>query len=497
MSSGSPIAVAKNFVENVKTLSKNQSIIIERDYSACDNGLDGVGIYEHSIIDIKLDSYVRPIVFAHGWNSTPDTWEVFVDKTLLNTGIPFYAADLLGGVSPIDDTAQVLATAVKATRYAFRTKSVDIVSHSKGGLVSRRAIDILPSGSVAHLVAIAPPNHGVDPSIVTVIQGDHFGGFCQIPNLANNCRLSTIELLYKNIRENFNYICTPPLVPQLSNVSFGFDYTNCQLIAAPKDGVSYYTIAGDMRITGRDLGVLYRGDLIVPKNSSTYPWRADNAPYPLTPNLDAVLYSLNVSAGEVYGDPAMHINIHKQTSVDECVLDYLGYDFTCNLPNSNADPAEPPSPPLPPDQDNRAVSIPPGGSLTQAINLDKVGSTRFTVFSDVSINVSLSSLNGQLITPQTVESQGGQYAQFAGTQFGEGGYTTQYVLTPTIGSWDVIMSSPETTATVLLNVDMPSDLHLSVATSSDKVQPGESITITAWLLEATTRECCRIRSEEH
>lgn len=105
-----------------------------------------------------------PILFVHGWNSTASTWDTMVDNFLADG----WTADQLFTWSydysqSNEVTAEEVLARIEDIRATTGATTVDVVTHSMGGLSSRWCIKFLAcDGQVDEWVSLGGPNHGTD-----------------------------------------------------------------------------------------------------------------------------------------------------------------------------------------------------------------------------------------------------------------------------------------------------------------------------------------------
>lgn len=108
----------------------------------------------------------QPILFVHGYNSNAATW----NEMIASFEADGYTADELYAISydwtaSNVTTAGVVSTAVEQIRAATGWATIDLVSHSMGGLSSRYYLKNL--GGTARIddwVSLGGPNHGTNVS---------------------------------------------------------------------------------------------------------------------------------------------------------------------------------------------------------------------------------------------------------------------------------------------------------------------------------------------
>jgi len=103
----------------------------------------------------------KPLVIViHGFNSSPLRFRKLVaalQKSQFVSGTFSYPDD-----QPIADSSQQLSNELKLLAAKHPRRTIALVTHSMGGLVSRAAVEdpALDPGNVTKLIMIAPPSHG-------------------------------------------------------------------------------------------------------------------------------------------------------------------------------------------------------------------------------------------------------------------------------------------------------------------------------------------------
>ncbi|MFV9505257.1 MAG: choice-of-anchor X domain-containing protein [Oscillochloridaceae bacterium umkhey_bin13] len=130
----------------------------------------------------ELDVYgaMKPIIFVHGWTGDETTFREFADwadrvphTTQNGQRIPYYADDIPHfpvealffdlGIRDFATTVARLKEYVRLTKIAFGSSQVNLVGHSRGGVVIRLAFnDPKFANHVANVITISSPHHGTD-----------------------------------------------------------------------------------------------------------------------------------------------------------------------------------------------------------------------------------------------------------------------------------------------------------------------------------------------
>ena len=106
----------------------------------------------------------EPIVFVHGWNSSGSTWNTMKSRFAADGWSPSELNAWTYNTSQSNvKTASQLATFIDNVRASTGAASVDLVTHSMGGLSSRYFLKNLDStGKVDEWVSLGGPNHGTN-----------------------------------------------------------------------------------------------------------------------------------------------------------------------------------------------------------------------------------------------------------------------------------------------------------------------------------------------
>jgi pimeloyl-ACP methyl ester carboxylesterase len=219
------------------------------------------------------DNLPRPTVFMHGWTGDLTAFGTFNNQFFAVDGLPAANPKTYDeGITPIAVEAASLKAEIDNVIKEFGTDKVILIAHSKGGLVSRAAIDL--GAKVEKLVTFGTPHHGIGS-----IQGAEFTleKVCKSKYPSDvtrraNCLSSAVNELTEDAVRNFNYsgcewkwLALPP------------GWRGCVVNHGQRAGTTYFTIASDWDLATGSI------------ETSTYPWRADAIPYPKTANVDRVM----------------------------------------------------------------------------------------------------------------------------------------------------------------------------------------------------------------
>jgi triacylglycerol esterase/lipase EstA (alpha/beta hydrolase family) len=122
-------------------------------------------------------AHPRPVVLVHGLGATSyENWAAF-SPLLKSKGYCVFAltygttaAPFVGGLRPMEQSAEQLSMFVDKVRAAAGVDKVDIVGHSEGGIMPRYYLKNLGGAAkVGKFVAWAPPNHGTSLSGINAL----------------------------------------------------------------------------------------------------------------------------------------------------------------------------------------------------------------------------------------------------------------------------------------------------------------------------------------
>lgn len=119
-------------------------------------------------------AHPRPVVLVHGtFANRDDNWQTYA-PLLANHGYCVFAlnygqnpqypgSDYVGGLLPMEQSAQQLKEFVAAVRAATGAKKVDLIGHSQGSLMPNYYVKFLGgAASVKNYVSLAPLWHGTN-----------------------------------------------------------------------------------------------------------------------------------------------------------------------------------------------------------------------------------------------------------------------------------------------------------------------------------------------
>lgn len=410
---------------------------------------------------IEIPSPIRPIIFAHGWTGTVNSFGAF-ENWMLEDGIPSAGqVDLRRGIYPIANTATWLRDAVNTATTEFGVDKLNIFAHSKGGLVTRQA---LRTNSIAerteHAITFASPHHGTSQAesdwklwvVCREFAGEDY----------DRCMNAGREFRRDRMRNGFNYTgCTREY--------WWSDWENCSPLYVQQPNVTYYSFAAN-------------GDEAVkPLSSTTYPWRADAVPFP-----DNINVNERFDVDSWYFD---HSEILDEVDVYRCAISYLDSDVyaSSNCPSNAQLQVVANSSAL--TEDDYHLFLSEGGTLTSGSNqtfvasLDGGTSAIFEVYSEQALTYTLLDPSGRLIDPSVADTD--PNITYASIDAGDIWLYRYQVSTPETGNWqNVLQANAETNFAVANQTN--SDVQLSYYTAQTTYRPGDLITLETVLSNGVT-----------
>jgi pimeloyl-ACP methyl ester carboxylesterase len=422
---------------------------------------------------IEIPSLIRPIIFAHGWTGTTNSFDDF-EKWLERDGIPSAGqVNLQRGIYPIADTATWLKDAIDVTAKEFGVDQLNIFAHSKGGLVTRKALrDSEVAENTEHIITFASPHHGT-----TVAEKWQWvlEKWCEQLGFSGDdvgrCARSTIEFRKDTMINGFNYSgCTKGQWPWS-------DWENCTPQYVKQSNVKYYSFAAN-------------GDEAVkPLRSTTYPWNADAVPFPDNINVNERFDVPN--AWEWGGGD--HSGILGEETAYKCAISYLDSDVysssSCpsNIQSTSSNQVSPTASVLAEDDYqiilSEAGTLTSGSSQTLTASLDSGTMAVFEVYSDEALVYTLTDPNGRSIDP-SVANTDPNITYIIKDNGGVWLYQYQ-ISTPETGNWkNVLKASSE--VNYMLSNQTNSTVQLSYKTNQLTYQPGDLVTLETALSNGST-----------
>jgi hypothetical protein len=409
---------------------------------------------------IEIREAVRPFIMAHGWNGSTDSFNHFIN--LMNQhGIPHAGTpDLQRGIQPLALTGNLFALATTKAAHEFGVERLNILAHSKGGVVTRQALLAPAMLRRAHTVATyGSPHHGVGFGVLRdVIEEGQCRSKYESAEDRQRCRDAADELSVPAMRE-FNYSgCRRNLLGQ---------WRDCVLRWRPPASLPFRTYIGDR-------------DLIGSRNQATLPWNADRAPFPSEGIVDHVF-----PCTEGYGGCHNELLTRDDTfcRAASAILPRL------NLPQCNGTvftSAETTAITRPPDIDGGQETFVFAGDLTVGATTAISLPVEATSLAIIHVWAAEEPATFQLLdSAGSVVGPGDSY----GTSFSAGadatyGWLAQYrVPTPQSGEWRAILSAATATP-YAVGVSVVADLTLATAVNSYANQVGETLVIEAAFVNA-------------
>jgi hypothetical protein len=406
---------------------------------------------------ISISTNIRPVIFAHGWRGDTSTFSQFRGYMTAD-GIPYAdEVDLLRGIQPILKTSPILISAVDVATREFGVDRVILFAHSKGGLVSRHALGTgsLTSKRTDALFTFGTPHHGV----TSWLGNFAFVKCWEFPSGSQRdaCNAAAEELGADRIRDEFNYQgCKKGLWPWQG-------WTNCEprSTTTSQTNVKYYTFVGD-------------SELIVDDLTGTYPWLANQRPFPSKPKVDHVFTGYD------------HGKIHSERNAYECAMSYIESSLysrdKCPSNSMQTEHTEVTSASSMQLVASNSGSLASNGQVQHTALLDSGTKALFSVISAETLEYRLSAPDGRIIDP-VIAASDPAVDYFAFQQ--EGAYWHQYQVTsPMVGSWLNLLRAGTATS-YGLEVSIESLNVLSARTVKHTYQPGEVITAEVGLSNST------------
>lgn len=412
---------------------------------------------------IEIPSPIRPIIFAHGWTGTTHSFDDF-EEWMAEDGIPSAGqVDLQRGIYPITQTANWLAGGVYSALQEYGVNKVNIFSHSKGGLVMRRALSISAVAShTEHAISFASPHHGTERAaqdkLVNLICWKAFPF-----NEANRtlCFNAAQEFRIDRMRNEFNYT---------GCVQTTGGWENCRPLF-PLQSLPYFSFAAN-------------GDqAVIPIRTKTFPWvawLAGEVPFPENINVDE---QFDVSSW--FND---HSGILEEESAYKCAIAYIA-------PEIYSKSSECPSQLSTSNQETKETSeefqtilsdggvLPAGGIQLLLSNVDGGSTAIFEVYSDVDLIYTLETPSGATIDPSVAETD--PNVSYTSQFFGDVWVIRYEITNPESGNWHNNLETATEASYAISNLTN-SSVKLSYKTDQYTYQPGSIVTLEAGLLDGST-----------
>lgn len=434
---------------NAAPAKTNNEIAVRIDASNCTT-IDGNPAWAVTVDygHLSINSPVRPVVFAHGWTGTTDTFD-YVEERLDDDGIQTAGqANLMEGLYAIPYTADELSKHIRRSTLEFGVDKVNVLAHSKGGLVTRRALygGGVPT-KVENVVTYDSPHHGTQWAesieLMTVICAAKYP---LNPLNAALCLMATQEFRRDTVRMFFNYsgCLWLPIV----------GWFNCRPIWVKAPGVEYHSF------TATSLPII----AVYPHETTTYPWDANTVPFPSELKVDATFNSDH--GGILERDDAYKCALH--------LLDSSRYSCpSAAAAQASAEPA------LERTLLSQAVDLAAGAAYTTTLLVDAAGLLQVDFLAPEAVTFTLVEPGGRVINPALAVSD-------PAIEFGQaleyGVPLSSYRITsPAAGAWQAQMVSPTGQSGALL-ARSDAGARLDLGADQTGYQPGATMTFQAALV---------------
>ena len=434
-----------------------QKVRIYVDTAHCQCGLE----VQWGLIKVNAP---RPVVLVHGWSGNLNSWVDFT-RLLDEDGMPYVNADLANGIKPIPATGAILSGQIHQALIELGVQKINLITHSKGGLFARWALDNDVAPMVERLITLAAPHHGVSDASLFFAKANNCPNFgSSDPYEADECQVSADETSISRVRDDLNYTDCK-LTASMSGIPI---YTGCILKANAQPDIAYYSIVGS-------------DDGIVDNASSTYPWKADASPYPLSANVDVTLPGrghFTVKAGRAELNCAMGL-IHPRAYTP------CGGQFAASAAQSaSAMEAEQSS-----QQLIWVTHTLLSGAQALPVYFDAAEHASILINANHAVSVSLTTPTGEHIAPTQVDAgfvKGNmEYRGNIDAIANEHDWAAVYrIISPTAGLWTVhAIASDEITVPVHMTLGawVSASTQLTVLTDKPMYRTGEIVRLTTLL----------------
>ncbi len=414
-------------------------------------------------ISIKIPSPRRPILFAHGWRSSPDTWNVF--KSRLDNpsdaygGIPYHipAADVIDPNGAIRSNGYSLWREVDKIKNIFGVDKINIIAHSKGGLDSRQLTRLTNGKDIEHLIQLGTPNHGSKVA----------DGVWPIGVITGEGMPALEQLTTWWIRDNFNYITSGIFNTIVGRRWIKYSSINYKIAAGWLPSIPLF-------------GLEVPNDGVVSARSASLPWYHPN-PYPnngVIPIVDKsfpLLYHLNLNTSSSafewainqIGDNIGSISPFPYLASENIDKQYFSDSF------GGADTLQELH------SENGFVNF--GDTATVAVSVDLVNKLVFTVFTiDGKVDMFLEDTLGQRIDSIVAQTNPDITFNHINTELYD---AIEYVvLSPITGLWNAKVIG-NTAANFALSIEVEGDIEITNMVGDKYVNFGEPLLISGKLTE--------------
>ncbi|MBP1466165.1 carboxypeptidase regulatory-like domain-containing protein [Candidatus Chloroploca sp. M-50] len=433
---------------------------------------------------LRVKGAMYPIVFVHGWTGSPDTFRVFATGLrtqpftlepwpLTPRDIPHLDVSrmfLARGVYPNEHMVKLLSHYIEVTRQLFGTDKVNMIAHSRGGVISRLALeDATIASQIDNIVGISAPHHGFDtgqlPSINCVSSDD------DVDDFSWRC-LVTINNLSRRAMLNFNYgnECRSRFQQTLPFSNCVKQFTRQEQAAYT---VNFWNFNGD-------------GLLEIADEEALPPW-LNSCPVRPQPQRDGAPLDGNF--------PLNHVSINSHPDVLAAVLRILRRPpntsrqwekltrwepYHCGGTSANlASTASAPDYQIALDHSG---IISAGTTLSHTLALPSGEPTVVMVGPSDALMVSLRKPDGSLITPTNLP-HGVTYTTT--TSFGNVPIVAYSLATPVAGNWQVVINA-STATNYALTAFVHTSVRLEAELEAGTLVPGTPIVIAARLNDRGT-----------
>ena len=439
---------------------------------------------------IQIDAPIRPVVVVHGWTGGIRDMTLLA-KRLQADGIPAGdPKDFSRGVIPIASMAAQVIQEIKLVASQFGVSKVNVFAHSKGGLVSRRAILTGAAPYVDYLTTFSSPHHGLPwAAAFQLRETADLGCRFRLGNddlvAIENCILNTRELTPGRVREDFNYsgciYVGPAWLPQSARdvaPSANWIDGSCKpKYSYPIGAEHYHSVVGGVTIpSANDVPE------IVDLYSASYPWNvfANDRPYPTLSSVNGYYPDLG------------HSFIHDDVRPYHCALSFIapkiGQATDCAKPPSVASLAPEANSivwPRPTDQTlaTSTAEVAAGAMFSQSFYTQADSSATVALLTDHEISASLKAPDGQVLISGTA---GLSYVSYPGIMGQPGGWTTLLqVANPQTGTWQVAAAAinPISATSFVIFTNVSSTLSLGYQIDKVVYRPGEAVKLIARLAQ--------------
>jgi pimeloyl-ACP methyl ester carboxylesterase len=458
------------------TLDENNFIVAAQKPNPANNviSIPGEPKVEIAWAAIKVKRALRPIVFVHGWTGNATTFQPFADLAR-QTGIPYLPPewmDLHRGVEPDSWTIKRLDTYVEHARIMFGVDKVNLVAHSRGGIISRLAIGGINEGplfkKVDGLVTISSPHHGLQQSQ----RGVFFFYWwlrcplsdSSVPGFAQKCE-DVAKSMYPEPMLHKNY------------------GASCQQMRASKRWVTCYEQFSFQKEAAQTINfraLSGSADTDIGRATSTFPWLNScvTRPQPEGSYLDQT-YEYN------------HVDIVNQQQVYNRLIALLRLDPD-DSPLHTSDSCLSPSGV---NMQSQALdtsyelladysgAVQPSESASHSVGILGSAPVRILFYAERGVDLTLRMPDGELVRPNLLPPD----ATYEQAEDGEL-YTAIYtVASPQLGEWQLLVNNGGADeAAYALSVEASSTTRLEVSTGQLAYSVGSSAMLRAWLTESNS-----------